>query len=111
MGLYGYSEITHGISVLVGSLEKPYGVLAVHSTRKEKFTKEDACFLKGIASMLSLALERNKVESTLLDKVLFLETLVDTIPAPVFYKDREGIYRGCNDLFAKMILGGIPKEK
>lgn len=110
MGLYGYSEITHGISVLVGSLEKPYGVLAVHSTRKEKFTKEDACFLKGIASMLSLALERNKVESTLLDKVLFLETLVDTIPAPVFYKDREGIYRGCNDLFAKMILG-IPKEK
>lgn len=35
----------------------------------------------------------------------FLETLIDTIPSPVFYKDREGIYRGCNKKFAKQILG------
>jgi PAS domain S-box-containing protein len=110
MGLKGYPEITNGISVLIGSLEKPYGVLAVHSTRKEKFTKEDAYFLKCVASLVSLAFERSEVEGILWDKVLFLGTLVDTIPAPVFFKDRQGIYRGCNDLFAKMILG-ISKEK
>lgn len=105
MGFEGYQKITRGMSVLVGSIEKPYGVLAVHSTKKEKFTKEDAHFLNGVATLISLAIERNKVEDTLRDKILFLETLLDTIPAPVFYKDKEGIYRGCNELFAKIIIG------
>lgn len=44
MGLKEYKEITRGISVLIGSVEKPYGVLVVHSTKEEKFTKEDAYF-------------------------------------------------------------------
>jgi PAS domain S-box-containing protein len=35
----------------------------------------------------------------------FLETLIDTIPSPIFYKDRKGIYRGCNKKFAEQILG------
>ncbi|AKB77887.1 Sensory transduction histidine kinase [Methanosarcina horonobensis HB-1 = JCM 15518] len=110
MGLKEYKEITRGISVLIGSVEKPYGVLVVHSTKEEKFTKEDAYFLYDVASLISLAFERNKVESNLREKVLFLETLIDTIPAPVFYKDKEGIYRGCNELFAKIIIGRS-KEK
>jgi len=41
---------------------------------------------------------------------LFLQTLLDTIPSPIFYKDKDGIYQNCNDAFSKMILG-IPKEK
>lgn len=110
MGLNGYEEITSGISVLIGSIEKPYGVIAVHSTEKAKFTKEDAYFLKGVSSLISLAFERNEVEDTLRDKIHFLEILIDTIPTPVFYKDKEGIYRGCNELFANMILGRS-KEK
>ena len=105
MGLKGYQEITSGISVLIGSVEKPYGVLVVHSTKKEKFTKEDAYFLNGVASLISLTIEQNEVESTLREKIHYLETLLDTIPAPVFYTDKEGVYRGCNELFARMILG------
>ena len=105
MGLEGYPEIMSGISVLIGSIEKPYGVLAAHSTKKEKFTEEDAHFLNAAAILISFAAERKEVEDALSDKVRFLETLLDTIPAPVFYKDRRGVYQGCNDLFAKMILG------
>jgi PAS domain S-box-containing protein len=110
MGLKGYQEITRGMSVLVGSLEKPHGVLAVHSTKNDKFSKEDSYFLEAAASLISSAFEQSEVESTLRDKVLFLGTLLDTIPAPVFYKDKEGIYRGCNELFARMIIGRS-KEK
>jgi len=110
MGLKGYQEIRAGISVLIGCVEKPYGVLVVHSTKKEKFTKEEAYFLNAVAFLISLAIERDRVEGTLRDKIHFLETLLDTIPAPVFYKDKEGVYRGCNELFARMILGSS-KEK
>lgn len=110
MGLKGYQEIINGISVLIGRIEKPYGVLTVHSTKKEKFTKEETSFLNSVASLISLTIERNKVESTLREKIHFLETLLDTIPAPVFYKDKEGVYRGCNELFARMILGSSKEQ-
>ncbi|AKB75376.1 Sensory transduction histidine kinase [Methanosarcina lacustris Z-7289] len=110
MGLKGYQEIINGISVLIGRVEKPYGVLTVHSTKKETFTKEETSFLNSIASLISLTIERNKVESTLREKIHYLETLLDTIPAPVFYTDKEGVYRGCNELFARMILGSSKEQ-
>lgn len=103
-------DVISGISVLIGSIEKPYGVLTAHSTKKEKFTEEDTCFLNVAAIILSFTIQRKEVEVALQDKVYFLETLLDTIPAPVFYKDQKGIYQGCNELFAKMIFGSS-KEK
>ena len=33
------------------------------------------------------------------------QSLLDAIPNPVFYKDTEGVYRGCNTSFADAVLG------
>jgi len=84
MGFEESQDIISGISVLIGNIEKPYGVLTVHSTKKERFTNEDACFLNATALILSFVIQRNDVETALLDKVHFMRTLLDTIPAPVF---------------------------
>ena len=48
--------------------------------------------------------------ANLKDHALFLKTLLDTIPNPVFYKDAEGVYRGCNTAFAEQILGLSEEE-
>ncbi|MDD3043659.1 MAG: PAS domain S-box protein, partial [Methanosarcinaceae archaeon] len=40
----------------------------------------------------------------------FLKALINTIPAPIYYKDMEGRYLGCNEIFAKEIIG-LPKEE
>ena len=40
-----------------------------------------------------------------LDNLNFLQSLLDAIPAPIFYKDVEGVYRGCNTAFAESVLG------
>lgn len=40
----------------------------------------------------------------------FLKKLFNTIPNPMFYKDKNGVYLHCNDSFSKTILG-IEKEK
>lgn len=53
---------------------------------------------------------RKQREEETLFRTSFLETLLDTIPSPVFYKDREGVYRGCNQSFADQILG-MPRER
>ncbi|SMC97843.1 PocR ligand-binding domain-containing protein [Sporomusa malonica] len=39
----------------------------------------------------------------------FKDTLLEAIPNPVFYKDRNGIYLGCNKAFAELL--GFSKEK
>jgi PAS domain S-box-containing protein len=43
------------------------------------------------------------------DMLLFLQTLLDTIPSPVFYKDTAGRYLGCNKVFEE--FAGITKEE
>jgi len=35
----------------------------------------------------------------------FLETLIDTIPNPIFFKDTNGVYLGCNKTYADQIMG------
>ncbi|MHC1789592.1 PAS domain S-box protein [Solidesulfovibrio sp.] len=44
-------------------------------------------------------LRRRSVEEKIKDQVSFLETLVNTIPIPIYYKDETGQYRGCNPAF------------
>jgi PAS domain S-box-containing protein len=39
----------------------------------------------------------------------FLQTLIDAIPNPIFYKDVKGIYLGCNKALCDFL--GLPKEE
>jgi PAS domain S-box-containing protein len=34
-----------------------------------------------------------------------MDTLLNTIPNPIYYKDARGVYQGCNKMFAKQVLG------
>lgn len=45
-----------------------------------------------------------------LNNMQMVQTLLDTIPSPIFYKDRDGIYQNCNDAFCEMILGIEKKQ-
>ena len=38
------------------------------------------------------------------------ETLFDTIPNPIFYKDKNGVYQNCNAAFSERVLN-LPKEE
>ncbi len=39
----------------------------------------------------------------------FFRTLMDTLPSPIFFKDAQGRYLGCNDAFVDYL--GLPREK
>lgn len=47
----------------------------------------------------------NKTEEKLRGYLTILDTLINTIPNPIYFKDEDGLYRGCNKSFAKHILG------
>lgn len=38
-----------------------------------------------------------------LDQAQLLESLIEAIPAPIFYKNEHGVYTGCNEHFAKYL--------
>ena len=66
----------------------------------------------GAPAVLSIArdiTERKAAEKALNENLQFLQTLIDAIPNPIFYIDRQGIYRGCNKAY-KGYLGCGEKE-
>ncbi|MBD3167994.1 MAG: PAS domain S-box protein [candidate division Zixibacteria bacterium] len=62
----------------------------------------------GVASLVEDVTEKRHNEESLRGQLRFLETLVNTIPDPLFFKDKRGVYLGCNQAFSRIILGLEP---
>ena len=141
--------IVSGVTVLIGDMNKPFGVMEVYSRGKREFTENDIYFLDSAAFLLSQIIEhlhaeerlrihqqeleklvekktleyteaneklvhevveRRNIEKKLQTNVQFLETLLDSIPSPVFQRDLNEIYVNCNESFARQIMG-LPKDE
>jgi PAS domain S-box-containing protein len=46
-----------------------------------------------------------KDQSKLRSYLQLMDTLINTIPNPIYFKDEHGVYQGCNREFSKQILG------
>lgn len=53
--------------------------------------------------------EHKRAEEEMRSQAEFLQILIDSMPYPVFYKDRKGRYLGCNRAFEQFF--GIPREE
>lgn len=67
---------------------------------------EDGSIVGGIGIIEDIS-QRKQAEDQLRDQLHFLQTLIDTIPNPIFYKDTHGRYLGCNKAFENRL--GLPK--
>lgn len=75
---------------------------AIYSLSKELFWTMMISFVilfLALVSMVGAMLERRKVERKITDQLAFQETLMDTIPQLVSWKDVEGKYLGANQAF------------
>ncbi|MCO5382805.1 MAG: PAS domain-containing protein [Methanosarcina barkeri] len=141
--------VVSGVTVLIGAINKPFGIIEVYNTGKREFTVNDIDFLNSAAFLLSGIIERlqaeeeltihqheleklverrtleyteateslsreiaerNKIEKILRNNLKFLETLLNTIHVPVYYKDNEGRYLGCNNILTKQVFGREKEE-
>lgn len=62
----------------------------------------------AIIGILSDISEREAAMRSLADQLRFVERLIETIPGPLFYKDENGVYLGCNAAFEELI--GMSRE-
>lgn len=63
---------------------------------------------EAIIGILLDVTEQRRAEHAVSDQLRFLSRLLDTIPSPVFFKDEQGRYLGCNSAFEQFI--GIPAD-
>lgn len=61
-------HVVSGMSVIIRTRGKPFGVLGAYTTENRIFGKDDSNFLEAIANMLAGALERKKTEEILSEK-------------------------------------------
>jgi PAS domain S-box-containing protein len=106
-----FADSRHTQPVLI--LDKGFNVKDKENTKPsyEELEKkveelEDLLRRKEISSA---ARDEQSSTDILEDQLHFQKTLFDTIPNPLFYKDRNGIYLGCNKSFSHEILG-VPPE-
>jgi len=59
-------------------------------------------------ALQSMANSLHKREINLNEQLHFLQQMLDSIPIPVYYKDTDGLYLGCNASFEKFI--GLPRR-
>ena len=57
--------IVSGMSLIIEGRERPYGVLGVHTVKRREFTENDTNFLQAIATVLGMAIERQRIEEEL----------------------------------------------
>ncbi|HSL00977.1 MAG TPA: PAS domain S-box protein, partial [Rubrobacteraceae bacterium] len=57
--------VVSGISTVIRGIERSYGVLEAHCTRRRIFTEQDVYFLRAVANVLATAIERRRSEEEL----------------------------------------------
>ena len=71
--------------------------------RTKELTKANEELQKEIAERKLTERQRDHLMDELVSQVRFLQTLINAIPNPIFYKDRSGHYQGCNRAFEECL--------
>ena len=92
-------------------LNKPQTFFEIYQNNKLAF--DTLLFFLAFLSVLvfiltRIILQKNTIDKQLKAQLSFQQKLIDTVNIPIFYKDFQGIYLGCNESFEKII--GISKE-
>lgn len=71
---------------------------------------DEASNLTGIVHIMRDITERKLSEARLQASQTMLSTIINSIPQSIFWKDRNSVYLGCNDVFAKAVGISNPEE-
>ncbi len=82
-------SVVSGMSVIIGGLEHPYGVLGAHSSRRRTFSKDAIYFLQAVSNVLAEAIERKKSEEEKIQGKQDWEETFDSITDMVTVHDKD----------------------
>jgi len=74
-------------------------LLEAHNTLELQVAQRTQELAEKNTRLLQEVQERERAEAAQRDNLLFLQTLLDSISSPIFFKNLEGTYLGCNNAF------------
>jgi len=112
--LFGNPKYPDPAKLLVlplGTYTTQIGIIAIYSYHQpEALSKSNIYYLNTIAEQISIGLERKLLADKLNLQIKLFETLIESIPYPIYYRDlNSGKYRYCNESFAR--FAEKPKEE
>jgi len=84
--------VVSGISVAVGSVEAPWGVLGVHTASRREFTDQDVTFVQNVANVLAAAIDRQRAETRLRESESRFREIAELSPDGIFRTDVDGVF-------------------
>ena len=81
----------------------PLGLLVVMDSKPMIDTSSSAYILNIFASRIGAEIEFAETQNSLLEKDRKLKSVIDAIPHPIFFKDKEGRYEGVNQAFINAV--------
>jgi PAS domain S-box-containing protein len=96
-------QVVSGVSVIIHSHERPFGVLGAHTTQRRTFTVDDINFLQAIANVLAIAIERTRAEEELHASRNQLEVILRGVADGITVQNPSGQIIYANDAAVHML--------
>ncbi len=113
--LFDYNELNR-FDLDVSEILKEYTIINEPHTFIRRYTKLVvitvtiiAILLIMIFSMKANIQRRKLVEKDLQNRIKFDKVLLDTLPNPIYYKNKDGKFLGCNKAFCELL--SVPKKE
>ena len=114
--LLGLMPGSRAMTIRLEHDKRIYGLLSVQAPAEFVANENEQALFHEVAGDIAFALhsieveqENKRTEEELVRSARFNEALLDAVPTPVFFKDREGLYLGCNRAFTEIM--GVTAEE
>lgn len=101
--------VVSGVSVIIYGSGRAYGVLGAHTSRRRRFTQDDADFLQVMANVLGAACRRHESEEALRENEARLSAILNSAAEAIITSDRDGTILSVNNAVDR-IFGYAPGE-
>lgn len=79
--------------------KKVFAIVCIIMTRDNKLSRKKMDVIETLGRQIAVTMDRNGYMKGIKRQAEFIELLNDTLPVPLFYRDRDGKFLGCNRYF------------
>jgi PAS domain S-box-containing protein len=98
-----------GMSTVIRGREGALGMIGAYSTRRRRFSEDDASVLASAANILGMAVERDRADSELRTSERRLRAFFDHSPTLIYLRTAEGRYLMVNRRYREL-FGVAPRQ-
>jgi two-component system cell cycle sensor histidine kinase/response regulator CckA len=95
--------IVSGMSVIIPSGDRPFGVLGTYTRSQQVFTKDDVTFIQGIANVIAAFVQRQQLEDALRKSESDLRTVVSSDLIGMLRWTADGRVMDANNAFLNLV--------